>query len=714
MEKLRMMNFNKIFYIICGFIIIFNSILLSIEYNEKLTFIPADRAGKVIFMNKIAQRKYHSDVIWEKIDNRTPIFIGDTVRTGEKSSAVVNLTDGTDVYMAENSMIQFLVSDEILNVDFSKGSVYFKRGKSDKNKIKKIIIKYNDKKISIDDSDIEIDKKQNGINILTNRGSANIESGDDKYVTKSDSITLLPEKKGQIKDQKIDTRLISPDISEFFKIHSDLKKVTFKWNSKSALNMLLVSTYENFDEIHTKKILKTNNFSIDLSPGRYFWTVYSFNKNTKKYQKSSFRSFRIFKYSPVNIISPANGETFSYRDKLPVIDFLWGKNSYSTGYILEISKDRGFKEITKTIQTQDNSISIDSLDTGDYYFRIMYKTGFDNDIDTENNIYSFSIKKTDKFKKIFLLKPIEKKTFLKNSHKEESIIFSCNEYSEIDNFNLIISKDRDFKDVKFRKKSKNNFITMDNVIEEGHYFWKIEGLIKNESAVTSETRSFQVIAGINLKLNSPANSEIKFIEESQDVTKVKFSWKSNFTNGRYLLKLSNTDKFNPYRKNKLVTEKSIIIDELKSGTYTWNVFLVGNKRRDKLSKSSLFKFTIKESLLPPVIKNPGKDITVNIIKNKDITFNWDRTKGANLYRISFHRLQDDDEALLLTRDIKENQLVLDNISNYGKGKYTLNLQALEVDDSNKMIIQKSRISKRNIIFSREQLGKPRIEKLEIK
>ena len=98
--------------------------------------------GTITFKKREAQRKYSRQVVWESLEQSGPIFNNDTIRTGEKSEAVIRIKDGTEFTMNENSMVTGRPLDgDQLDIEFSQGSLTANRDNVSSEGIKKLTIK---------------------------------------------------------------------------------------------------------------------------------------------------------------------------------------------------------------------------------------------------------------------------------------------------------------------------------------------------------------------------------------------------------------------------------------------------------------------------------------------------------------------------------------------------------------------------------------------
>ncbi|TGK31154.1 iron dicitrate transport regulator FecR [Leptospira gomenensis] len=79
--------------------------------------------GTVLFKSKTIQRKFDTEVVWREIDAGNSLQNRDTILTSEGSQAKLRLLDGTEIMIAENSMIFIDYLDNRANLEISVGGL---------------------------------------------------------------------------------------------------------------------------------------------------------------------------------------------------------------------------------------------------------------------------------------------------------------------------------------------------------------------------------------------------------------------------------------------------------------------------------------------------------------------------------------------------------------------------------------------------------------
>ena len=136
------------------------SVLLYLHLTQGAKGGENPEIGILTFKHKTIERKYDSDVIWNRIESGLVIRNKDTIRSGDFSDAVLTLKDNTQININENSMIYLDVSDDNVNLNFAYGSLSLAQGKNGNSNLAKSI-KINSGKtvLELKNTNIAIEKK---------------------------------------------------------------------------------------------------------------------------------------------------------------------------------------------------------------------------------------------------------------------------------------------------------------------------------------------------------------------------------------------------------------------------------------------------------------------------------------------------------------------------------------------------------------------------
>jgi hypothetical protein len=372
----------------CVALLVIFSALLYLDFNRRVQ-AGGEQIGTLRQRVNKAQRKYTNQVVWEGLDNEVPVYNNDSIRTGDYSSAVIELRDGTQIDLSENSMIVLNISEEAMDIDFAYGSIAAKRGENQSDAggdsgdaPAELNIRSDDKVITIEDSDVSLAQGTDGgkgLDVTVSRGEASIstESGETQTVGK-DERARLTEKSIEVK--KISLRPLGPaNGGRLFVSGRGTARVNFTWaaSAENAGDRGTAVTFEvsrkrDFSEITNRQTVRGNAAATNLGEGAYYWRL-SAKNNAGQTDRSEVRSLTILKNSPLTLQSPASNARFEFVTSKPLINFAWSENELASGYVLEIAGDRGFRNVIQQRRTQVRNTSL-GLDAGTYFWRVRTQT----------------------------------------------------------------------------------------------------------------------------------------------------------------------------------------------------------------------------------------------------------------------------------------------------------------------------------------------------
>ena len=96
-----------------------------------------EQIATITFKYKTAQRKFEDDLIWDRLQQHSPIYDGDTIRTAPMSEATIYFNDGNVMNLYENTLAQVRLNDDGTNeIDFDGGQIEIQTSKTSGMKIK--------------------------------------------------------------------------------------------------------------------------------------------------------------------------------------------------------------------------------------------------------------------------------------------------------------------------------------------------------------------------------------------------------------------------------------------------------------------------------------------------------------------------------------------------------------------------------------------------
>ena len=611
--------------------------LLYYDLNKRTGLGENPIIGEVTFKEKTVHRKIDSSVVWDQVENKSPVANKDTIRTLDYSDAVLTIKDGTTVRLSDNSMIYVDLSDKNLNINFDYGSISTARPDGSEPE-STLNIKSGDKTIQIDKGGAAKLSKNEDDNV-----NIQVEKGQAKLALKGKEEILQTNQTAELRDNKIDVKPIrfllqSPPDGKYYSTSADTMVSEFKWNplDKGISANLEIAKDKSFKQIvKTQSGIRDTGVSLALNPGVYFWRISAKNPLGGKLEFSESRKLTIFAEKAVNVTTPQNGKVFTYSLKLPTIALRWTKNEFSSSYKVEIARNQDFTNIVKTLDSFENYISTDIPSKGTYYIRITTRPNIPDLSPVVSPISLFSVEERQVPNPPEIISPVANSSFGLDFIQKSRILFNWRDNKEFVSYELEISKSSDFSSVLIKQTTKDNFSSPEIKEQIGELFWRVRGILPDgRKSEFSGVNPLRIKEPSNLKLIYPeALSELDMTSDKS----VTFRWQRPETSGNFILEVSSSPDFS----NQLLTEEEKVVTGyskkvmLKSeGKYYWRIKLLSRENKE-ITKSEDSSFTLLGAPTPKPI-NPSEGTNIDLTNRAEVDFSWARDEKATAYNLEIY------------------------------------------------------------------------------
>lgn len=359
--------------------------------------------------------------------------------------------------------------------------------------------------------------------------------------------------------------------------------ILFIWNKilNSTEYTLQISEKSSFSSIFRElkvpgdSTVEYNGFNFNK---KYYWRVKASSDDFES-EWSEVWAFST-KFEKPFLVSPEDEEI-----RVGLNGFLqWSELDGADSYHLQFSKDDKF--INSIIDEQSifvNTYEYHGLDVRmDYWWRVRAKS--DDDYTDWSDVFTF---KTDQ-PGMILNKP-------DNLAKGLSVNteFSWHSIKQIQSYNLQVSEDFDFTEIKLDATDLSDTLFVFEGLEPfKQYFWRVREKTWDTWGKWSEIRRFNTLLSSPM-LISPENGTIE-LEEN-----IEFTW--SMVNGadNYNLQLSKDADFSSILVDEILTSTSKNIDMVElSSTYYWRVLAIDEDANR--NQSEIWSFSTK---LPNTVSN---------------------------------------------------------------------------------------------------------------
>jgi hypothetical protein len=663
--------------IILSIIILLFSQLLCYEVRKRLSSGDREPIGKIIMKLKDAKRKMSSEVVFENVDLSFDIYNLDTLKTSEYSEAIVQLKDGTEIKLEENTMVVFSFADDTLNIDFARGGLKVDSGN---NKVK---LKSDENKFTIENGKLSLNKKSGKVVEL------NIQEGKVDLTKDGTTESLSKDSVVQVKEERVlKTELIARPIfpvSEYIPSSGKDKLVEFNWSApeKESSYILEIKNADNSKLVVNQEV-SGGKFSTYVPIGNYRWKLIPKNKSEAIPPASKFA---IVSSKPVIVNKPSNGAKFTYVKKTPSIIFQWIKEDFFNKYILEISQQSDFSKLEFVGETFNEATLVNSLPSGKYFFRVRAKPILSNMEDKFSETREFEIQSVVKPAPIQLVSPEQKKEFYKNKNQGYQNTFVWKKGPEFDSYVWEMSKTIDFSNIIKKETTNDHYYYLKEDIAPGTYYWRVKGLFKGDEIV-SETRSFYIAGSEVIKLIGPINSE------ELEFGAVEFSWVDSVPGASYNVELSKSPNFQNDVKKFSAERNFLSIPSPGAGKYFWRVSLKDSNY--KSNRQEIGQFSIRPEPAPEILF-PKDRSEVDLSPVSSITLEWQKINTGISYDMELYSISQGKKIISL-KGIKDTSYSIQDLKLLKRGDYELFVQARFIRKGEEITSKKTR-SRFTIILS---------------
>lgn len=625
-----------------------NSFLFYKSFFRSMTKLNEEPIATISFKYKTAQRKFLDRVIWDRLQQDSPVYNGDTIHTEKLAEATIHFTDGNIIELSENTMVQvFLKEDHTLLATLSDGFASI----DSTNASKGMELDSNGVKVSVNSGShlnagaSEKSKDNNAITLQVMKGSAELKNQEGNTINIAEGNAFMFND-GVATETSFILRAPSRRSRILYTEHGD-KKVEFSWaianlpqnNDFSANIQIEISKDKTFDDIlykiYSQDLHKTE---ISLAPGNYYYKIQPSLDIIDRESKNILETKNLEEYNgriqllqslPPEPVTPTENYSYTYRTQLPAVRVIWAESPHASSYLLEIADNPELKNPVIKQTCNSTSSIISTLSAGKYFWRVtpfysLNKLGYTKGSDIQN----FSI-----LQKEDLIPP---STFLPTENSmvnlNDKISFSWKNDNEAYNYTLIISKNKDLSKPILERKIESNYIELNGKnlkLKEGKYFWGVmfqdqEG---NASPISTPSPFYAMFGNPEQRTIEPTNGYCCAENLIFDTT---FTWKKNLPENFVTTFEIATDKsFNNIIHAENVIQTNIRGINLNIGTYYWRL-----KSISALSETEFIttgkELNILGNLNSPILLEPKEKAVAR--ESVPYTFDWEDVDEADYYK----------------------------------------------------------------------------------
>jgi hypothetical protein len=623
------------------------------DYHSRLAVedasISREIIGEMIRTENNVKRQVDNDVLWNSIQQKTPIYNRDSIRTGSNSTASIKLIDNTIIDVNESSLIVLDKTQQNLNLRFKAGDIAMKNSGS------RLEIDVNNSIIKGAGADINIKTSDNGgkANIQVSKGKATVTDKNKKtaQVNQSEEASLIDDDLQEV--NQIAVILKSPETKTQIMTSKGTYRQAFTWEvlqTNLKAEQFEISKSNLFKPGASTKIFRAHQaVSPELSVGTYYWRVgWQVGKPPAvKTRYSENRQLIIGSDAKLDLLFPEDESAFDFADGENTIDFQWKCQIPAKAFVVEVAIASNFRKIAFTKTLASSLETIKDLPSGSYFWRVR-AFGERNEAIAESATRTFSV-----HSKMSLLPELIKPEENATGDSLEPIEFSWKKMELAAEYRLIISHDLLQKEIV-----KTKTVQITNLSSppppQGIYYWSVRAL-NQKLAVAGQSE----VRRINFRPKSKSQAFVLTLpkekstlsRESNDVglEPVLFQWQITKTlPGPVSLLLSQTSDFKEVIRLDGITQLSASQTLAKSGVYFWKLISQGQTTSGPSSSSieesetASFTLRVANQFAAPTLIEPADGSSIELATAESpsqiVKFSWTPMPTAFQYHVIVERI----------------------------------------------------------------------------
>ncbi len=639
------------------------SIMLYVEFTAGAETTSTEPIGKIIYKKKKTQRKYTNQVIWEDVSQYATVYNYDTIRTDADSASILQLKDGSEIELNENTLILVSLSGDRAAIDFSQGAISANSSGS----------------LSISAGGAVIDTKKSSINLRAGGPgsgiSVNVQSGSAKIGgTELDSgkKALITESSADIQEKAFIP--ISPSENMHIVTSQKSYRVDFSWKkaAEKVSARFELSDKPDFSRLIARVNQKVNTYSVVLQAGSYYWRVLPDGRTADSVNSAAFT---VISDRAQSAVSPSNGSSVSSAGGVALS---WIGSEYASSYEVTISSRRDFSENVRKISSTLPRITVPDFAEGTYYWKIRNIYPYLNQGGSvESAPASFNALGAEKLLPPKPVNPENRVTLSAVQLSHDGLMFSWKSEYAFQKYLIEVSDSEDFSNPVIRAELPGTYYLSRARLASGSYLWRITAFSAGKDVV-SENNVFTVVPSLPIRAISPSDGGS--VNPAEGAGNVKFSWLDPNRARGYTLDISADRDFKEILHSETVSQSSLTYKPESYGLHYWRVRT--SAASPELSVSSpAFSFIITGKTPPPKLLYPSESLIVDMSSLNSLNFRWEASAGASVYRLSLKQYTGLTPRTVFKTEVKGTRFSFRELEKLDEGNFVAELEAVRMNGS---------------------------------
>lgn len=665
-----------------------DSLLFPKDQNNQLELI-----GAVAVSQNDVRRKNLDTFSWVPAAKKDNVYQNDSIYTGDRSEASVQLQDGTQIKIQPNSLITLNLKNGQMNLDLRYGNLVGTLAQGSSLTVKSGADEFKLENSEKGGSDIQFNKSHSGTVDLK------LLSGGVKYINKNKTQDLpknapVAVNAGDIKQLTAPELVLLTEDNTTWVRATPQDPLPFAWEGKGNIGryQIEIAPTEDFKNIAVKKTTSEQNLQViePLEPGHYYWRVKAADTNGRIAATTPFRKFTLSNISAPQITYPQQASEV----KLEVLakpqetltsetEVQWQGPATFKSFTWQISQDPEFTTVLREAATPQLSARTPKLPSGQYWVRVRGET--DKNVQSPwsepVNFQLNLVAQTGPERPILITKDIEFRppTADRLPASPEAPQLAWKPVLKSKNYHVQISKDKSFETFE-RLDSTNSQIEWSK-FKPGKHFYRV--FARGQNGILSAPSE---VGSIEVTLNNPVLNplpKLNVIDNKAGPRETNISWSEIPFAKSYLVQFDKSKDFKAPRQLQY-NSASGKLQLPEPGQYHVRVQAVDETNEPLTGFSNIQEvlYNHRAPLTAPPLLEPFNQASIFLQTQMEpfIWLEWKKVEGATVYQLEVSD-KPDFSRTLIKKSISANRYLIKERVPLGKIYWRVRAEAKETAES---------------------------------
>ena len=643
----------------------FNAVM---EKNNELPI------ASVSWKYKAAQRKFSDRLIWDRLQQDSPVYNGDTIRTAAGAETTVTFAN-SELHLGENTIIQIQMDDTgTTSVNLNDGSLSANSNAGSKMQLKSgnVMVELQEGS-SLNARAGRSESEALSLQVIEGNVIINGAEGS-RSILQGESMSI--DQNGTVGNARPVTVLEPAPNLQLLKFEGNTLPLQFTWKldtlPQNSQLIFETATDKNFSQIQEQIGLSgLNSMKIDFTEGIHYWRFYVAIDGVPLEESQETGRINILHAPTPSPVVPLDADNFTYRTKLPTVRFMWNGNEYATSYLFEVADNLQMNNPVVSQTTQRPSSIISTLSAGTWYWRVTpYYTINGRGYGKTSQVQYFTIVQQGQLNPPQQLAPASGELVnISNSQGGQGSLFSWKREPEAQEYIVRLSRSETMASIEESITTTNNYTPLQPPAM-GEWYWDVVQVdAEGNKSSASTVRSFRAVD--KEIIFTPLFPPEKYHIANTRITDIRFTWKNNLED-TILFQISNSPNFDTIAYETSYTSDTVsgYASRLAEGTWYWRL-KSGHGETAIITPPK--EFQVVPQLPKAAILSPLSGSTIISRPESTMTLQWSPVPGADYYQVLVYHV---DKAEPVAEDLFSEDTEMDiSFDKYPEGSYYWTIQA---------------------------------------